>query len=224
MASRSKRKKIPDDYDKLLRFGQRHFNYVNQMLGDKSTREIITEEFPNASDWTLETSVDDHYGAHHFCTRPEKGRRRKLKWCSVDEGIQCINENPTDVLCQSYSVLYYMGRIKGARGLTKELQISMVKMWRDILKKKPVVDHIMYASRLGTSKKEIKKGVAPVWKDHTKGSPKPVGFKRGKASVRELRKVLKEWEEYGWRYFMLHPHEIPDDQLKFLMESDPDSE
>ena len=215
MATRATKKNVPSNYAKLKRFGQRHYNYVNQMLGDKTTREVIGEQFANASGWKLETEEDEHYGAHHFCTRRRSSRRRTAKWCSVDEGIQCIDTHPADVLCQSYSVLFYMGKLGRASKLTKALQLRMIAAWREILKNTAVTEQIISASKQGVKERR------PVWGDRAGSN---VALKRGKRSVAEIKKVLKEWEEYGWQYFMLRKHEIPDADLRYLLGQDEEEE
>ena len=204
---------IPTDFDHLQRFSYRHMNYIGQMLGDITTREVITEVYDKKT-WTLATEQDDHYGAHHFCRRINRTAKQggDMRWCSVGEGIQCIDRNPTDVLCQSYSILKYMNEIKPSdKKLTKELQMRMIKTWRRILRKKDVREQIMDSSKQVTSES------TPLWTDHTPSDQTAQPIQRGDKVVDAIRKILNEWESYGWRYFLLRKNELPVATLKYLM-------
>ena len=206
-------KNIPTDFDLLQRFSYRHMNYIGQMLGDITTREVITDVY-NKKTWTLATEHDDHYGAHHYCRRISPTKRGATRWCSVDQGIQSIERNPTDVLCQSYSILKYMNEIKASdKKLTEELQMRMIKIWRRILKNKTVQEQIIDAS-------EQYLGEKPLWRDHTPPEQEPQPIKRGKEVIKVIHEVLNEWESYGWRYFLLSKNELPVATLKYLMRAE----
>lgn len=186
------------DMEKLHKFSLRHYIYINAILGDKTLRQVISDEFPNEK-CTLETEqgsgefADSH---HHVCmVKSKKGKSKK--WCSVDVGIQDLDIHGHDTLCQSYSLLYYMGGInKKDKKLTRELQMRMIDMWRRILKNPTVRDQIQFSVRL----KDKKTGdyvILPDRKIKYRNNPN-----RNKL-IGEIRKVLKEWEDYGYIWFIL---------------------
>jgi hypothetical protein len=208
-------------YDELRKFGIRHYYYINQIFGDLTLREIITEEFESPGGWTLETMVtgrDFEHSFHHYCTRYNKNET----WCSVLEGIQNIRDiHPHDTLCQSYSVMKYMGTISDTdTELTEELQKRMVEMWRMILNNRKISEQIVHASKQYKNYRELQglaraKGIAASGKTSAivarlkrEGidpyliqniSPK----ERSGELIAKIRQVLDDWEAWGWQWFMI---------------------
>ena len=43
------------DYHRLKQFSLDHYNYINQLLGDITLREVIMENFTSPENWTLIT-------------------------------------------------------------------------------------------------------------------------------------------------------------------------
>jgi hypothetical protein len=182
----TKRTKIK--YDKLKKFGNKHYYYINQIFGDLTLREIIMEQFPRKR-WRLASQRYPGYGHHHVCKR--KGKR----YDSIDSGLQSP-VHPTDVLCQSYRVLFYLGALNSKeRLLTKEIQFKMIKMWKIILKNKIIKEQIEFTASEGK-----------VWQN----------INRGKNIIKKIKEVLNEWKKYGYKWFMLHEHEIEESDLKYL--------
>jgi hypothetical protein len=217
---------------KLCEFGMDHYNYVNQLLGDLTIREIIQEEFKSPEDWILFTvraghDFDDSF--HHLCVKPgsinpskatvkqlkeilekegvsTKGLKNKpdyvyktwlvLKdtdtdavdsWCSVDEGLQNIHTHPQNTLCQSYSVMKYLGFIKDTdKNPTKDLQNRMAEMWKLIVSNKNISGQIIFSVTQKSDDGEfLMKDVSP----------------RSKGIIKKINKILDEWRDYGWKYF-----------------------
>ena len=179
----------------LHEFSLRHYIYINALLGDITLRQIISEQFPN-NKWDLATeegSGEFTDSFHHIC-KTKKGITQR--WCSVDAGIQDLNIHGHDTLCQSYSVLYYMNGIKKTdKKLTRELQIKMINTWRKILNNTVIQGQIIFSAKSKTKRKEYI--ILPHMKIKYRTNRNP------KKLISEIRKVLKEWEDYGYLWFML---------------------
>ena len=220
------------DNQKLCEFGMNHYNYINQLLGDLTIRQIIQEEFEIPEGWILfteQSGADFDNSFHHLCVKPgsidpraltvkqlkeilekegvsTKGLKNKpdyvyktwlvlkdtdtdavVSWCSVDEGLQNIHTYPQDTLCQSYSVMKYLGLIKDTdEKPTKNLQNRMAKMWKDIVSNKNISDQIIFSVKQKSDDGEfLMKDISP----------------RSSGIINKINKVLDEWCDYGWRYF-----------------------
>ena len=209
--------------EQLRAFSINHYNYVNQLLGDQTLRAIITEEFKSPEGWSLKvvSSGPEFEGSfHHYCG---KGRS---KWCSANEGIQDIYTHPNDTLCQSYSMMKYLGNMRDTDvTLTKELQERMVVMWRGILANRRVQEQIIFSVKLKTEEIPYRvlqalakeHGVLPLNVKsttlRTKLKQKGVVIKpkyymqdvspRGPGIIKSINKVLNQWAEYGWAWYMV---------------------
>jgi len=210
--------------EQLRAFSINHYNYVNQLLGDQTLRTIITEEFKSPEGWSLkvESSGPEFEGSfHHYCG---KGR---TKWCSANEGIQDIYTHPNDTLCQSYSMMKYLGNMRDTDvTLTKELQERMVVMWRGILANRRVQEQIIFSVKLKTGLEVMpRRTLQALAKEHgVKANAKSttivanlkkkgVGTKaeyymqdvapRGPGIIKRINEVLNEWAAYGWAWYMV---------------------
>ena len=218
--------------EELKAFSIRHYDYINQLLGDLTLRAVIEEEFKSPGGWTLEVepSGPGFEGSfHHYCTKGS------TKWCSVDEGIQVLRIHPHDTLCQSYSMMQYMGNMEDTdKKLTKGLQERMVVMWRGILANRKVQEQIIFSiSQAGTFVREDtavslekweRKDLQALAKKHgvranEKSSKIIANLKRkgvakqgylmqhvtprSKGIIKKINTVLDEWAEYGWKWYQL---------------------
>ena len=96
---------------KLEDFGNRHYDYINQIFGTSAIREVIQSKYPQSHDWILkseDSGPEFENSFHHFCGTV----CGKDRWCSVEEGLQDIDIYPNDTLCQSYSLMKYLGLIQ----------------------------------------------------------------------------------------------------------------
>ena len=206
--------------EELREFGLRHYYYINQIFGDLTLREIIQEEFTSPEHFTLDTEqtgAEFEHSFHHFC-----GGKSGRKWCSVDAGIQNILVHPHDTLCQSYSVMKYMGNIPKDTPLSENLQKQMVDMWRTLLNNKKIQEHIVHASQQYKNYPELQR-LAKINNLKAIGKEKAIAKRlkqagidpylfqnitpRSKDLINKIQDVLNEWEDYGWYWFMMNKKE-----------------
>ena len=182
---------------KMTEFSNNHYTYINQIFGDLTVRDIITELWTNKNDWKLVVEKADanrfESGFHHILERKNNGK--KIKWCSVEEGYQNpVNKN--DTLCQSYTLLKYRA-ISMDKKNSKKNQMKMIKLYRTIMKK----THF---------KKEIKQLIEDEdnkghWKIYTEKNKKshsrnmPMNYNN---IMNNINKTLNDWEKFGFRYFI----------------------
>ena len=139
----------------LEQFSRDHYTFINQIFGDIKIREYIHKIWKrNARRYTfqvIDVPSEGRFdgGIHHrLKVKDKKNPRKKLGiWCSADgceiPGEECEigYQNPdrdlNDTLCQSYTLLKYLGYTLPS-GTTaaarKKLQMEMVNMYRKILK------------------------------------------------------------------------------------------
>ena len=120
---------------KLTEFSHNHYTYINQIFGDLTVRDIITELWTNKNDWKLvveKAGNEFESGFHHVLEKKNNGK--KIKWCSVQKGYQNMDVNKNDTLCQSYTLLKYRA-ISIDKKNSKKNQMKMIKLYRTIMKK-----------------------------------------------------------------------------------------
>ena len=79
---------------KITEFSNNHYTYINQIFGDLTVRDIITELWTNKNDWKLvaeKAGNEFENGFHHVLERKNNGK--KIKWCSVEKGYQNMDVN-----------------------------------------------------------------------------------------------------------------------------------
>jgi hypothetical protein len=184
---------------KLQQFSLDHYTYINTLLGDKTLRNVIEEEYPNPK-WSLTTHKGSGEFAdsfHHLCrSKKPKSKSKNPKctfWCSATEGIQNMNIHAHDTLCQSYSILFYMGKITYQdTKLTKELQHKMVKTWSALLKNHTIKDQIFDSV-------QQKEGSTYLIPDI------PETYRKSQTQLlKRIDTVLKKWKTFGYLWFMLN--------------------
>ena len=210
--------------EQLKAFSINHYYYINQLLGDQTLRTVIEEEFKSPDGWTLKVEsggIDFEGSFHHYCGKGGS------KWCSANEGIQDIHIYPHDTLCQSYSMMKYMGNMSDTDvSLTKDLQERMVVMWRGILANRKVQEQIIFSVRQKVGLKILSRrdlqALAQKYgvKANDKSSKIIANLKkegvvtksqhymkhvapRGPGVIRKINIVLGEWADYGWKWYML---------------------
>lgn len=175
---------------KLDEFSLRHYTYINQIFGDQTVREIISEVYPS-EDYAFKVEAGE--GAfegtdHHVLSSKKHGTV-----CSVDQGHQNLDINVNDTLCQSYSLLNYF-KIRIAKD-KKAKQVAMVKMYRTKLLNNPAfiqkLDEVIHSGNTG------------IWKDHTKNPSGKHNLQMNKTKIlSEIHKTLDQWQAYGYHYFI----------------------
>jgi len=188
--------------DKLRLFSNKHFTYINQIFGDETVREIITEMYAERDlKFAIEeTGAEFEYSNHHVLVKPGKSGET-AKWCSVDEGYQNILINKNDTLCQSYTLLKYLR--KPISTDMKKRQMEMIKMYRNIMRReyfktefKKVVTIMQEKIRKSKKKKDVS-----IWRDYTH-TPDTYLNKDYEKIYEEIGDVLDTWESYGYLYFI----------------------
>ena len=174
--------------EKLEIFGLEHYTYINQIFGDISVREIISEVFPSSSKYKFKALVGEgaFEGSYHHVLK-----RGKKTICSVDAGHQNIDIDVNDTLCQSYSLLSYFNiEIPSDK---KEKQIAMVKMYRTMLNNSKFIlalDDIIHS------------GNSSLWIDYRIPGD-TTNLPMVKADIlNSIQKVLNDWEIFGYYYFI----------------------
>lgn len=192
--------------NKLERFGRKHLTYINQIFGDITVREIISEVFPNKqytfkveqAGQGFEINTDHHilYDVSNNQTVCSTKMRCNGHIC------QDIRRDINDTLCQSYSLLVY--RKKKLKRSKKERQIEMVRMYREIL------NNEMFIYKL---KKEIISNYKNIgiWSNFVKHKD---GFSKlemdEETILYNIHDALNNWEDYGYMYFIGKGQVIPE--------------
>ena len=174
----------------LRDFRIEHYRYINQLLGDRTLRQLIMNQFPSKEKLLLRTdkASDDFDGGWHHVVR--QGRSRKPFYCSVNSGIQDVIKHPLDTLCQSYSVGFYFGDIStDNQELTHEVQTRMINRWFIILENPIIQGQIIDAVQ------EKREGE---W--YQKDIPEN---ERNEMIIPKIKAVLSRWFEFGWILFEL---------------------
>jgi hypothetical protein len=172
-------------------FSNEHYTYINQIFGDETVREIISEikKFKNKrfEFATEETGRNFEYSSHHILI----DKKTKEIVCSVDNGYQNININKNDTLCQSYSLLTYLNIDIDPD--QKQRQMDMIAMYREIL------SNSLFLKKLDeiTLNEDNKK----LWTDYTQNTKKFIVMDKQKI-LKKINDVLDKWEAYGYLYFI----------------------
>lgn len=173
----------------LSEFSLRHFTYINQIFGDQTVREIISEVFPNDSVMFNVKVINKQGDFHHTLLYKKNENEKQKEWCSLQLGYQDVKTNVNDMLCQSYTLLYYFGY--KVYFDPKASQMEMIKMYRWLLSNPffiAALDDVIHSEN------------DRLWKNY---SFKKKYVKMDKKQIlHSIHSVLNEWEEYGYRYFI----------------------
>ena len=141
------------DDDQLELFSREHYTFINQIFGDLTVRGYIRSIWKrNAKKFTFEVievppeGEFDTGSDHHMLGVYDKKRKKIGTWCSVDGceipgeecelGYQDLRRDKRDTLCQSYTLLKYLGYelpLGTTPAARKQLQMNMVAMYRKII-------------------------------------------------------------------------------------------
>jgi len=197
--------------EKLHRFSLKHYTYINQIFGDITVREILTEVYPSESlILNTEEAGTEFLGSyHHIVSKRENPS--ELVYCSAMEGHQNIDVNINDTLCQSYSLYYYLnhnsreGIPEGCDIKTQiQRQMLFIEMYRSILSNRK----FQRALQDILSDQENKN----LWVDFTKSdtsSDVPIKMKLAPL-IKKIRETLTEWKKYGYGYFINKGYCVPE--------------
>jgi len=166
-------------------FGLQHYTYINQIFGDQTIREIISEIYPSHLQFRVEESEGFESAEHHVLYDPKKN----LKICSVDNGYQDPTVDKNDTLCQSYSLLTYLGKSISTDKVKR--QMDMIQMYRGILQNERFIkelDNVLYSDNKYR------------WRLYTRNSGYILMNKT--MLIQNIHATLNVWEEYGYHYFI----------------------
>jgi hypothetical protein len=175
--------------DDLETFSYEHYTYINQIFGDLTVREIISEIYPNKKyKFNVSPSGPGFQNSFHH-TLIEKSKKKDKIICSVENEYQNTDININDNLCQSYSLLTYFN--KPIDPDQKQRQMDMIQMYRTILSDENFIN-ILSQEVLHNSKKGF------FWKNFKNDKNIPMNTK----IFTHINSTLDKWEDYGYWYFI----------------------
>lgn len=175
--------------EKLDEFSNKHYTYINQIFGDLTVREIISEVFPSSYIFQFEeTGAEFENSFHHTVQHKLTGE----PICSVKDQLQNININKNDTLCQSYSLLAFFNIIISKDPIRR--QMEMVNMYRMMLKNEKFIEALDDIINTRNNKH---------WVDFTNTGKRKKYLKMDKKEIiRKIHEVLDDWEKFGFWFFI----------------------
>ena len=192
--------------EKLLAFSKKHYTYINQIFGDASVRRIIEEEYPTTWEFKVAKAGPEFGNSFHHTVRDREDPQ--LIVCSGVDGVQDLNKNVNDTLCQSYSLMNFFEipiQLSEEKGKLKQIyhetnQKAMIQMYRDLLdgniENYEGIDFKEILTNEILSDKRNKK----LWRDFSTS--------RGNVNMdpevlfQNIEDTLDEWEDYGYWFFI----------------------
>jgi len=178
-------------------FSRAHMSYINQIFGDQTVRQIIQDTIKKPG--RLVVVNKDSEETHHIF---QTANKRKI--CSIDLGYQDLNVDTNDTLCQSYSLMTYLQipfdttPSDVATEMQKfQKQMTMIKMYRKLLRNKAFID--AFTNEIVFEENN------QIWLDtvnHKKPFHMIEKFKKAAPIIKNIKRVLDIWEDYGWKYFI----------------------
>ena len=172
-------------------FSFNHYTYINQIFGDQTVRQIISEVFPNKLlQFGVEKTDEEFENSHHHILI-NKNTNEII--CSVNSGFQNLDVNENDTLCQSYSLLTYFNKDIDESQLQR--QMDMINLYRRIIKNKKFLQ-------------EFKSIIIPeninIWIDYSISTEKDKKYieMNKRHIIKKINTVLDDWENYGYWYFI----------------------
>jgi len=192
--------------EKLLAFSKKHYTYINQIFGDTSVRRIIEEEYPTTWEFKVAKAGPEFGNSFHHTVRDREDPQ--LIVCSGVDGVQDLNKNVNDTLCQSYSLMNFFEipiQLSEEKGKLKQIyhetnQKAMIQMYRDLLdgniENYEGIDFKEILTNEILSDKRNKK----LWRNFVTG--------KGNLNMdpevlfKNIEDTLDEWEEFGYWFFI----------------------
>jgi len=192
--------------EKLLAFSKKHYTYINQIFGDASVRRIIEEEYPTTWEFKVAKAGPEFGNSFHHTVRDREDPQ--LIVCSGVDGVQDLNKNVNDTLCQSYSLMNFFEipiQLSEEKGKLKQIyhetnQKAMIQMYRDLLdgniENYEGIDFKEILTNEILSDKRNKK----LWRNFVTG--------KGNLNMdpevlfKNIEDTLDEWEEFGYWFFI----------------------
>jgi len=192
--------------EKLLAFSKKHYTYINQIFGDATVRKIIEEEYPTTWEFKVAKAGPEFGNSFHHTVRDREDPQ--LIVCSGEDGVQDLNKNVNDTLCQSYSLMNFFEipiQLSEEKGKLKQIyhetnQMAMIKMYRDLLngniENYEGIDFKEILTNEILSDPRNKK----LWRDFSTS--------RGNVNMKpeilfkNIEDTLDEWEAFGYWFFI----------------------
>lgn len=191
---------------KLLDFSKKHYTYINQIFGDAGVRQIIEEEYPTTWEFKVAKAGPEFGNSFHHTVRDRE--QPNLFICSGEDGVQDLNKNVNDTLCQSYSLMNYFEipiQLSEDKGKLKQIyhetnQKAMVQMYRDLLngnlENYEDIDFKEILTNEILSDPRNKK----LWRNFITG--KGNLNMNPEVLFKNIEDTLDEWEDYGYWFFI----------------------
>ena len=172
------------------RFGDYFETYINQILGDQTVREMISEIWPRKG--LRFKTITDEGGDHHIVID--------------DDGYEYNSKNTlqtskSDNLCQSYSLAFWFGIILFRRS-RKRNQMEIIELIKKIFSNEKFISLLNDKVIKNEANKHL-------WSIYTQLEPSGPYVKTGKYVKMDIDiirknifKTLKIWKEYGYKEYM----------------------
>lgn len=166
--------------------------YINQFFGDQTVRDIIQELFPNPKYKLHVQQFEGHNRElfhHHVVVHKNNKKKEMIAFDSTDD-VQDINKNHNDILCQSYSLFKYLEDKYDDSHYKRQLQL--INMYRLL------INNFFFTNKIRNEVGDTG------WYDYTNKKPLKK-FKNKKdwdTFFSEIIKVLNDWAEYGYHWFI----------------------
>lgn len=181
-------KEITCTDEMLNTFSLEHFTFINQFFGDQTVREVIAEVFPNARyQFKIEEMGDEFENSFHHVLIDTTKKNKRI--CSIEKGHQDLAVDKNDTLCQSYSLMTFLGAPIKKNKIQKHM--DMIAMYDVLIRDKDFMKKLRETIDIPNS----------AWKDYCKEGDPPIAMTE-KTFLSKTREVLKKWKEYGYWYFI----------------------
>lgn len=204
--------------EQLNEFSLEHFTFINQIFGDGTVRLIISEVFNNENyEFSVEDVVSEELFEHGFHHILIDKNTKKTSYCSVDKSHQNMKINKNDTLCQSYTLLKYLGKPLDDIFANKKLNRTektllvhdkMIKMYSEIISNEEFIEEFnkvnFYGSVDSSGKKMFRNYSKTYEKDskkYQKGEPVALNLYNHQI-IEQIKDVLQKWHNYGYFYFI----------------------
>ena len=169
-------------------------------------RRIIEEEYPTTWEFKVAKAGPEFGNSFHHTVRDREDPQ--LIVCSGIDGVQDLNKNVNDTLCQSYSLMNFFEipiQLSEEKGKLKQIyhetnQKAMIQMYRDLLdgniENYEGIDFKEILTNEILSDKRNKK----LWRNFVTG--------KGNLNMdpevlfKNIEDTLDEWEEFGYWFFI----------------------
>lgn len=178
-------------YNKFTKFGNYFETYINQILGDQTVREMISEIWPRKG--LRFKTITDEGGDHHIVID--------------DDGYEYNSKNTLqtnsdkDNLCQTYSLAFWFGKILSKR-CRKRNQMEIIELIKKIFSNEKFISLL----NEDLIKNETNKHLWSIYAQRKPNGPYVKTGKYVKMHIDIIRKnifkTLKIWKEYGYKEYM----------------------